>query len=89
MRGYSFLRQRPIGEYIVDFYSKELCLVIELDGPDHDNKLRRDERKDQYLENIGIKVIRFYDKEVIHDINVVYQVIENYIDEFENRRMNR
>ena len=88
MRGYSFLRQRPIGEYIVDFFSKELKLVIELDGPDHDSKLNRDNKKDRYLESIGLKILRFYDEEVIQDINSVYQVIEDYINEYELKKLN-
>ena len=42
MRGYSFLRQRPIYKYIVDFYSPKLRVVIEIDGESHRDKFARD-----------------------------------------------
>ena len=79
MNGLRFIRQKPIGDFIVDFYCKEVGLVIELDGLSHQNNevMGLDERKQRYLENIGLKVIRFEDEDVMRDIFNVMRVIEH------------
>ena len=61
MRGYAFLRQRPTGNYIVDFFPKELKLVLEADGITHEYKQREDFEKDLFLTNLEYKVMRFED----------------------------
>ena len=73
-----FYKQRPIDNYIVDFYCKEVGLVIELDGLSHqyNEVMDLDERKQSYLESIGLKVIRFEDEDVIRDLPNVMRVIE-------------
>ncbi len=83
MRGYAFLRQRPIGNYIADFFSKELKLVIEVDGITHEDKQQEDFEKDLFLSEMGYKVLRFEDNDVLNHIDIVAQEIENYIDQFE------
>ena len=79
LNGLRFIRQKPIGDFIVDFYCKEVGLVIELDGLSHqcNEVMDLDERKQSYLESIGLKVIRFEDEEVIRDIRNVMRVIEH------------
>ena len=78
VNGFRFIRQKPIGNYIVDFYCKEVGLVIELDGLSHqyNEVMDLDERKQSYLESIGLKVIRFEDEDVIRDLPNVMRVIE-------------
>ena len=78
LNGLRFIRQKPIGDFIVDFYCKEVGLVIELDGLSHqcNEVMDLDERKQSYLESIGLEVIRFEDEEVIRDIRNVMRVIE-------------
>ena len=78
LNGLRFIRQKPIGDFIVDFYCKEVGLVIELDGLSHqcNEVMDLDERKKSYLESIGLKVIRFEDEDVIRDIRNVMRVIE-------------
>ena len=78
MNGFRFIRQKPIGDYIVDFYCKEVGLVIELDGLSHQSNEVKDldERKQSYLESIGLKVIRFEDEDVMRDLPNVMRVIE-------------
>lgn len=83
MRGYAFLRQRPIGNYIADFFSKELKLVIEVDGITHEHKQREDIEKDLALFKMGYKVLRFEDDFVLNHIDIVAREIEEYIDQFE------
>lgn len=77
--GYSFLRQRPIGNYIVDFFCKELNLVIEVDGITHEEKCNEDKQKDQFLEKSGLQIIRFTDEEVLHDLENVISTLEHFI----------
>ena len=79
VNGLRFIRQKPIGDFIVDFYCKEVGLVIELDGLSHqyNEVMDMDERKQSYLESIGLKVIRFEDEDVIRDMLNVMRVIEH------------
>ena len=87
MFGYDFHRQKPLLNYIVDFYCYELNLVIELDGYSHqfEEVLIKDELKQKALEHIGLNTLRFDDDEVMNDINNVLNDIEGYITQFENR----
>ncbi|MBT3301226.1 MAG: DUF559 domain-containing protein [Bacteroidetes bacterium] len=83
--GYDFHRQKPIDNYILDFFCNELMLGIELDGYSHhfEEVLVKDERKEKRMNELGIKVIRFEDEEVMRDIDNVIRSIEGYIEEFE------
>ena len=62
MLGCSFLRHRPIYKYIVDFYCPKLGLVIEIDGESHREKFASDQVRQKNLENLGLSVLRFYDR---------------------------
>jgi very-short-patch-repair endonuclease len=79
MSGFDFDRQRPIGNYIVDFYCKELSLVIEIDGDTHIYKYDYDEERQKELENLGVRFLRFEDIEVKKNMNNVLRVIEDWI----------
>jgi very-short-patch-repair endonuclease len=85
MRGYDFHRQKPLLDFIADFYCYELKLVIELDGYTHllEETQLKDEKKQKSFEKVGLHVLRFLDEEVMHDIDNVLRVIESYIEEFE------
>ena len=73
MLGFDFDRQRPILNYIVDFYCKDLMLAIEIDGGSHDDNLEADEKRQLGLENAGVNFLRFDDQFVRNDIeNVLY-----------------
>ena len=77
--GIRFLRQRPIGNYIVDFYAPEAKLVIEVDGGQHYNEegLEYDEKRDTFVEGLGLKVIRFSNLDVLKNIDgVVKRIVE-------------
>ena len=73
INGIRFLRQRPIGHYIVDFYAPEAKLVIELDGGQHfsEEQIVYDKTRTVYLQNEGLKVIRFTNTEVFDHIKDV------------------
>ncbi|PIU01935.1 endonuclease [bacterium (Candidatus Torokbacteria) CG09_land_8_20_14_0_10_42_11] len=71
-QGYKFLRQKPIDQYIVDFYCAELMLAIEIDGDTHAGKEENDLSRTQILNQFGIKVIRYTDDEILNSIEGVY-----------------
>jgi very-short-patch-repair endonuclease len=74
--GYTFLRQRPIGEYIADFLCKDIKLLIEVDGYSHNFKTEEDRVRDSVLNELGYTVLRFTDEEVMKDLPNVQRVIE-------------
>ena len=78
--GYDFDRQRPIDNYIVDFFCKELSLAIEIDGDTHIFKYDYDEERQRSLEKLGIRFLRFDDIEVKKDLSNVLRVIEDWIN---------
>ena len=75
---HNVLRQRPIDNYIVDFYCAQSKLVIEVDGDTHftDEGKKFDEARTKVLEGYGLRVIRFNNKEVLHNFEAVCEVIE-------------
>ena len=81
MLGFDFDRQRPIDNYIVDFYCKELCLAIEIDGESHTHEYRSkvDDVRQQRLEQLGVQFLRFDDLEVKKEIKHVLNVIHHWI----------
>jgi len=81
MYGYVFHRQKPIDNYIVDFFCRELMLAIEIDGFSHDGKYEYDRKRQRRLESLGIHVIRFLEKEVIKDLDNVLRHIDGWITE--------
>lgn len=81
MHGYSFLRQRPVLDYIADFMCKELMLIIELDGYSHgfDEMWKLDKIRQQKLEELGFTVLRFSDEEILNDLDNVMRSIEGWV----------
>lgn len=79
LRGYDFDRQRPIDNFIVDFYCKDLQLAIEIDGESHYGNPERDKKKDERLNGLGVTVLRFDDMEVVHQLDKVIEKIEKWI----------
>ena len=78
LEGRKFRRQHSVGPYIVDFYCPSECLVLELDGEVHNNHMRidYDENRQKYLENIGLKVLRFENRQIFTDIDNVLECIK-------------
>ncbi|MBO6829089.1 endonuclease domain-containing protein [Allomuricauda sp.] len=85
MHGYDFHRQKPIDEYIVDFFCNKLRLAIELDGYSHqlEGTWKKDVVKTKRLNELGIQVLRFSDTQVLYDMDNVLRAIEEYIFQFE------
>lgn len=68
-----FHRQKIIGNYIVDFYCPELNLVIEIDGSSHNDKIEYDEKREQYLISLDLKIIHYNDVDVKKNLNGVME----------------
>ena len=81
---YRILRQRPIDNYIVDFYCPKLKLVVEIDGESHytDDGKTYDEVRTYVLEGYGLKVLRFKNSQIMNDFEQVCTTINKYADEF-------
>ena len=69
--GYKFLRQKPILNFIVDFCCAKLRLIIELDGPIHEFKIHYDETRAEAIEELGFKIVRFTNEEILQNIEKV------------------
>ncbi|MEG6509092.1 endonuclease domain-containing protein [Methyloligella sp. 2.7D] len=80
-RGVKFRRQVPIGSYVADFASKKLGLIIEVDGGQHaELTMEKDAQRTAYLEQQGFRVIRFWNNDVLKNIEGVMHTIGEAID---------
>lgn len=82
-RWHRFLRQKPIGKYIIDFYCHKLNLCIEIDDKSHDFKWEYDQERTMYLQKYWIKIIRYTNQEVYYQLEWVIIDIEAKIKERE------
>jgi len=84
--GYKFRRQHGIGNYIVDFYCKQLSLVIELDGDSHfdEKSIQQDIKRDKYLKSLGLTVLRFTNLEMTQNLSGVLEHLQAWILNREN-----
>ena len=76
---YKFRRQHSIDEFILDFYCPKAKLVIEIDGGQHymDEDKKKDEKRDSYIKKLGLKVLRFSDRDVLKNISSVSEEVFN------------
>jgi very-short-patch-repair endonuclease len=74
-----FTRQKPLDEYIVDFYCAELMLAIEIDGDDHAEQIDYDNRRTSRLNQLGIEVIRYTNRDVLSNLDGVYSDLHEKI----------
>ncbi len=79
LAGAGFRRQHPIGPYIVDFCAPRKKVVIELDGEPHTAQKEYDSARSDYLAGLGFTVIRFWNHEVVEDIEAVLKKIREII----------
>ena len=85
MYGYDFHRQKPIDNYIIDFFCHELMLGIEVDGYSHQiiEVFNKDVKKEAVMNMLGIHILRFSDEQVLKDTDNLIRAIEWYIANFE------
>ncbi len=78
-----FSRQKVLGKYIVDFYSAQAKLIIELDGSQHyeDKQIQKDDERTAYLEQYGLKIIRIPNNEVNQHFYEVCEYIDSIVSQ--------
>ncbi len=78
LEGRKFRRQTSIGSFVVDFYCPEEKLVVELDGDVHFNEeaIEYDKERTEYIESLGLRVIRFENNEVLKNTEFVLNKIK-------------
>ena len=79
--GFVFNRQKPIGEYIADFYCRKAKLIIEVDGGRHFSKdtVDNDRVRDEYMRSLGLTVLRFSNSEVLKNTDRVVATIHRQL----------
>jgi len=80
---YKFLRQKPIADFIVDFYCAELRLVIEIDGDSHAESVDHDARRTEVMNELGVSVARYTNDEVMANLGGVYDDLLRYVAQIE------
>ena len=81
--GYRFYRQKPVLNYILDFFCPKLKLGIEIDGESHDEQVRYDRKRTSNLNEIGIKLLRYSNADVMCNLEGVYFDLEKQVKERE------
>jgi len=79
--GFDFHRQKPILDYVVDFYCPKLKLVIEIDGDTHIGKEQEDKVRQERIEALGLHVLRYSDLEVKTNMDGILMHIKEWIEE--------
>ena len=81
VQGYRFYRQKPTGIYIADFYCHKAKLVIEIDGSQHSSIQNReyDQGRSDFFMGLGIRVIRFSNRDILSNINAVLEKIKQLL----------
>jgi very-short-patch-repair endonuclease len=77
--GLRFRRQEPIDRYIVDFLCYEVRMVIEVDGGQHVEQKKVDKERDDWLASQGFKVLRFWDNDVLTNVEGVLEKIKDQV----------
>lgn len=85
MEKYDFHRQKPLDEYIADFFCHELKLVIEIDGFTHtwEETKKKDYKKECRLNELGLNVLRFPDSDIFKHLDDTLKTIRRYVEGFD------
>ena len=83
LSGFKFRRQHPVTNFILDFYCREAHLAVEIDGGQHaiDEECKRDNTRTDFLNEMGIQVIRFWNHEVLENLDDVVTAIDDMLNE--------
>ena len=85
---YGFLRQKIIKNFILDFYSSKLRLVIEVDGETHleEKDIIYDKHRTKELEKLGLKILRFWNDDILEGFGEIINIIEDKINKIVNKK---
>ena len=89
MRGYDFHRQKPLDNYVVDFFCPMLMVAIEIDGTSHMFRETKDIERQRRLEDLGVRLLRFDDLDVKFRIEEVLRTIEEWIEKCDDTHPTR
>ena len=78
---YRFRRQVPLGLYIADFICFESRLIVEIDGSQHYEQSQYDSERTKYLNNQGFKVVRYWNNDVMRNIDLILEDLLRHLDE--------
>jgi very-short-patch-repair endonuclease len=78
--GVHFRRQQVIQGFIVDFYCHKSALVVEVDGDIHDLQKEEDERREKVLSEMGLRIVRFRNDEVMRGLSAVVGKIREFVE---------
>ncbi|PTQ67715.1 endonuclease domain-containing protein [Pseudomonas sp. GV071] len=81
--GLKFRRQVPLGRYIVDFLCSEMKLIVELDGGQHMEQAAYDQCRTQWLEGQGYRVLRFWNDQVLLEMEAVLESMQTWLEQQE------
>ena len=87
VKGLRFLRQYSVDQYVIDFYSLEIKLAIELDGDSHfvdSEAIKYDKNREKHINQFGIEFLRFTNLEVYQNLDKVFEKIEEKVEELIN-----
>jgi len=79
IEGLHFRKQHPFGIYILDFYCDKINLAIEVDGGIHILRTEYDDKRSEYLDSAGVKVIRYSNEQVLNNLDLVISDIKSKI----------
>jgi very-short-patch-repair endonuclease len=90
INGCKFRRQYSIGAYVVDFYSPENKLAIEIDGSSHEraDAIEYDKNRQEEIETLGIRIMRFTNKDVLSNLDIVVKQIGETVTEQKQVKQN-
>jgi very-short-patch-repair endonuclease len=83
--GWKFRRQHPVGRYVIDLACPQRKLAIELDGGQHAERTEEDERRSRVIAEQGYRVIRFWNHDVVENIEGVLETISVALGAFPTR----
>ena len=78
--GYKFLRQKPIGPFIADFYCAELNVIIEIDGDSHAEHTDYDARRTAFPKSRGLRVLRYANHDILSTLSGVYEHLQTQLE---------
>lgn len=78
--GFKFRRQESIGSYVCDFVCFSKKLIVEVDGSQHADNVIADQKRTEWLESQGFRVLRFWNNQVVDDIETVIEAIANALN---------
>ena len=78
--GYRFRCQHPVYRYVLDFYCHEAMLAVEIDGDVHEKREEYDQYRGELLQHIGIRTLRFTNKEVISNVEEILNTIHSILE---------